>query len=156
MADHTLPTATSVYDPDFLDEMHGRIDDAVKMAEAPTNPPTGYLRWNRTTKKLEEWSGAAWVVTNTTVSVAGGGTGAVDATNARTNLGIGSLGTQNAGAVAITGGTIAGITSLSLSGNIVFATHNANDIGTDIARPRKIYVGDALVIPVGVDKYATS
>jgi len=37
-----------------------------------------------------------------------GGTGAGDAANARTNLGLGSMAVQNATAVAITGGTLAG------------------------------------------------
>ena len=35
-----------------------------------------------------------------------GGTGATTAANARTNLGLGTLATQNANAVAITGGSI--------------------------------------------------
>lgn len=39
-----------------------------------------------------------------------GGTGASTAVGARTNLGLGTLATQNANAVAITGGTISGVT----------------------------------------------
>jgi hypothetical protein len=48
-----------------------------------------------------------------TVPVANGGTGAADAAAARTNLGVASMGTQGAGAVAITGGSIGG-TGLTL------------------------------------------
>ena len=49
------------------------------------------------------------------VAVANGGTGASTTANARTNLGLGSIATQNANAVAITGGSITGITDLAVA-----------------------------------------
>jgi hypothetical protein len=49
------------------------------------------------------------------VPVASGGTGSANAAGARINLGLGSISTQNANAVAITGGTISGITPLPVA-----------------------------------------
>lgn len=49
------------------------------------------------------------------VPVANGGTGAANETSARSNLGLGSIATQNANAVAITGGTVTGITDLAIA-----------------------------------------
>lgn len=48
------------------------------------------------------------------LEVASGGTGASTPSGARTNLGLGSMAEQNANAVAITGGTIQGITDLAV------------------------------------------
>lgn len=46
----------------------------------------------------------------TTIAVANGGTGATTASDARTNLQLGSMSTQNSNSVTITGGSIAGTT----------------------------------------------
>ena len=47
--------------------------------------------------------------------MADGGTGASDAAGARTNLGLGTIATQNSNNVTITGGSITGITDLPLA-----------------------------------------
>jgi hypothetical protein len=49
------------------------------------------------------------------VQIEHGGTGATGATAARTNLGLGSMATQNKTAVDVTGGTITGITDLAVA-----------------------------------------
>lgn len=50
------------------------------------------------------------IVGITPLLIADGGTGASTASAARTNLGLGTMATQNAASVAITGGTISGVT----------------------------------------------
>jgi hypothetical protein len=73
-------------------------------------------------------SSAVW--NGSTIGVAYGGTGASNATDARTNLGLGTISTQNANAVAITGGTITGITLAVADGGT--GASNATDARTNL------------------------
>lgn len=57
------------------------------------------------------------------IPVSEGGTSATNPSNARTNLGIGTMGTQNADNVAITGGTIA-VSTLRVTGQSTLARTN--------------------------------
>lgn len=83
--------------------------------------------------------------------------GSADQPAMRTNIGGGTMMTQAASAVAITGGTINGtaiggttpaaaaVTTLSLAGHQTFATDNLYDIGAAGAnRPRDMYVGTSI------------
>lgn len=67
------------------------------------------------TLTIQDLNGTVYVTGGQDVSVADGGTGASTASGARTNLGLGTLATQNATSVSITGGSISGITDLALA-----------------------------------------
>ena len=88
--------------------MNDKIADAGTIGYgAPTNLPEHAMRFNRTINAFEEWIAPSWIAKP--ISVLGGGTGAITANDARINLGIGSMGTQNSNAVTITGGSISGV-----------------------------------------------
>ena len=107
MANWNLPAITSGY-LDFVTEMNDKFVDAGTIGYgSPTNLPERAMRFNRTINIFEEWVGGAWV--SKVIGVAGGGTGATTPGEIRTNLGLGSMSTQNSNAVAITGGSITGV-----------------------------------------------
>lgn len=60
-------------------------------------------------------TGSVTLSIGSAIPVASGGTGATAAAAARTNLGLGSISTQAADSVAITGGSVAGITDLAVA-----------------------------------------
>lgn len=154
MANWSNPIITTQYDV-FVSEAKARdVDSATMFVAAPSNQPTGAIKLVRAPVKFQEWDGAVWV--DKVLDVTGGGTGGASAAAARAALGIGTLGAQNSNAIAVTAGTISGLTTFEIAGPMTFSADASWDIGTFAKQARKVYVKDALVLPVGVDKYATS
>lgn len=115
MSDWTLPLLSSTYS-DFLTLLKGRDNDALSLGGLGlTNPPTSAMKFERASNRFEEWNGSAWVPKP--IGVLGGGTGASDASTARTNLGLGTIATQNSNSIFITGGTITGLGGFGVNGN---------------------------------------
>ena len=141
MADWSGPTLTDLYSA-FLTLLKGRDVDAATMAEAPTTPPTNYIRWNRTLDIFQEWSGSAWV--DMVLESAGGGTGSAV-------LVLGTMASQDSDAVAITDGTI--VADVTVDAALKFASHNVQDVGENLKRARNVYIESGLAIPVGTDKW---
>ena len=143
MADWSIPTVTSNY-ADVLTYLKDRDFDAGTLfLNAPSNQPTGSIRYVRASNKFQEWDGAAWV--DKVLSVAGGGTGGATGAAARAGLGLGSMAVQNSDAVNITDGILAGIgtgltalTATSLSFGIVPTAR----LGTGTANSSSFLRGD--------------
>lgn len=73
MANHALPTTTSLY-TDVLTNLKDRIDDSLKMLDSvnttPTSVPTNSIRWNSTSNIWEKYNGSSWVALTATYSIA--------------------------------------------------------------------------------------
>lgn len=156
MADWNNPLITTQYDV-FVSEAKARdVDAGTLFASAPTNAPNGSIRYNRSTNIFEQYSTGTGLWTALVLAIAGGGTAGITASAARTSLGLGTMSVQNSNAVAITGGALSGITQLDMSADITFAADASYNLGTFAKQVKKGYFKDAIVVPVGVDKYATS
>lgn len=133
MADWSKPTTTSSYATEVLQDISARLNDVATMfSSAPSNQPTGTIRWNTSTSTFQSWDGTNW--NDIQIAIGSGGTGASSASGARTNLGLGSLSVQNSSSVTITGGSVA---SSALSGLVPTA-----NLGTGTADGTTILYGD--------------
>lgn len=118
-ANWNLPTLTSNYATGVLQVINEKLVDAVSLFVLDgTNIPENAIKFNRTTLGFQERISGLW--SDRTIGVVGGGTGGSTPLAARSNLGLGSLATQNANAVAITGGSLTTLSALDVSGNITF------------------------------------
>lgn len=85
-----------------------------------------------------------------TVAVASGGTGATTASNARTNLGLGTIATQDANNVTITGGSITVSTLVSTSGSITTLSGTSAAI-TNLSLSSLVISSNTLVTNLNAD-----
>ena len=76
---------------------------------------TMYL-YNNSTNVVDAITHLSSLTLDTALPLASGGTGAATATDARTNLGLGSMAVQNATAINVSGGTVGGTTIINTSG----------------------------------------
>lgn len=131
-----------------LDQLRLRDVDAVTHFSAAdgTNMPTGALKFMRADGIWREWSGAVWV--DKPIGIQGGGTGANTAALARVALGLTAIVTQDPVNVTLSG-------TFVLKGNVLPDADGTRNIGSNALRPNQIWVRNALVIPVGANKYAT-
>ena len=139
--------------------MKSRDVDCATMFGSDPNPVgivPGTMRFSRSTDRFEDWDGSNW--RPRVISVSGGGTGSSDPATVRNNLGIGTLGLQNANAVAITGGAIQNtglwnVTQLDIACTIYPMADAAYSLGHPTLRWHHVYIRNGLVIPVGANKY---
>lgn len=116
-ANWNLPTVASHYATEVLPVIHEKTVDAVTLFNTDgSNIPPNSIKFNRSTNLFQERLAGVWV--NKALSLAGGGTGAQSAFEARANLGLGSMAGQDSNNVVITGGSITGLASLGVSGTI--------------------------------------
>ena len=143
--DWDLPILATAY-ATYLSTMKGRDVDSATMV-VPTNPPVNMKVWDVGDNTFKNFDDPAW--TDLILGVAGGGTGSATGAGARTNLGLGTIATQDANAVAITGGTVVDVT-------LTATVDDTEYIGSNTFKFAKLYLASGLLIPVGADKYLSS
>lgn len=148
MANWTNPVAASSTYALTPSELKARDVDAITLCySAPTNLPTGAIKYLRASDKFQVWNGASWV--DMVLAIAGGGTGGITAAAARTALGMSSMATQASSAVAITGGALSGVScpaSIIASGTVAQAR-----LGTGSGGAGALFLADDQTYRAGAD-----
>lgn len=94
------------------EDLHHLIADSLRTADGTVTVNVADIASNTSVNALDSRLTAE---ENKVNDIAHGGTGATTASAARTNLGLGTMATQAASGVAITGGSIVGITDLAVA-----------------------------------------
>lgn len=100
-----------------LSNLRDRDKDAAAMLGTSTNPFDGMMRYNRGSDKFQIYNASLATWEDRQIGVEGGGTGAANSADARANLDLGTMSTQNNNGVNITGGTIANAATTATAGN---------------------------------------
>ena len=106
MADWSKPILRTGY-PEVLTTLDGKdFDSASLFLNEPASHRDGMIKLLRSPVKFQERDGGSW--DDLVLSIKGGGTGATSAEDARDNLLLGSMASQDSDDVSISGGTLAG------------------------------------------------
>ena len=129
MSQHDLTIANQGF-PAFRSDLNNALQalGSTQSGSSAPSPTFAHQMWIDTSAapnvlKVRNADNDAWITVGTlnqssdrfNLAVQEGGTGASTQSDARTNLGLGSIATQAANSVTITGGTITGITDLTVS-----------------------------------------
>lgn len=153
--DFNQPTTSTAY-ATFLSNLMARDVSAITLCKAdPSNIPTNAIKYERVANKFQEYAdpvAASW--NDLVLSIVGGGTGAITAAAARTNLGLGSVSTQDASAVALTGGTISAGVAIA-AGAIQSGTIAPGRLGSGSGGAGLKFLADDSTYKVGASKQYT-
>jgi hypothetical protein len=129
MSQHDLTIANQAF-PAFRSDLNNALQalGSTQSGSSAPSPTFAHQMWIDTSSapnvlKVRNADNDAWITVGTlnqssdrfNLAVQEGGTGASTQADARTNLGLGSIATQDASSVSITGGTITGITDLTVA-----------------------------------------
>ncbi len=146
MANWNNPVLADPYQ-NFQDSLKDRdVDSATMFIADPTNPVTGMIRWNRSINAFQEWNGSAWITK--IIAAAGGGTGQ------GTALALGTMASQNANNVSITGGNIISLSQLSCNSNITSGGYIQAGNGIIYGGGTQITDGSGRVIAIDGTRFA--